>query len=136
MLIKTRDKWEAAEAFINTWLKDKSVYCNNCGIPYMPQDKDKNGKWIPCCETPEIGTNWDFAKQIIDDNKKVRQTRFNKHASNKEKNWRMSVRIPPKLYSDLKNYFENNYHIKLFESNEDLRKFMRRFKAFCIPNKI
>jgi len=43
MFIKTADKWEAISAFINTWLKDRALYCNNCGFPF-----------VACCEKPRI----------------------------------------------------------------------------------
>ena len=133
MLIKTVDKWEAAHAFINTWLKDKRAYCNNCGMPYFKEEKKE---WEPCCENPDIGTNWDFTKRIIDDNKKIRQTRKNDYASNKKRNWRMGVRLPPALYMALKDYFEKGYNTKVFKDNADLHKFMKKFKVFCIPQRI
>ena len=31
VFVKTFDKWIATKAFINQWLKDQRLYCNNCG---------------------------------------------------------------------------------------------------------
>lgn len=136
MLVKTTDKMEAVEAFMNTWLKDKTKYCNYCGLSFNPKDTDEQGKWVPCCEKPEIGTNWDVTKRIIDENKEIRKTRLNKFASNEKKNFRMKTRIPPKLYQDLKHYFEKQYNEKIFKDKKEMNRFARKFKVFTIPEKI
>ena len=40
-IVSTTDKWTAAEAFINTWIADPTLYCNNC-----------NDMYVPCCKAP------------------------------------------------------------------------------------
>ena len=40
-IVQTTDKWTATEAFINTWIADPTLYCNNCDDMY-----------VPCCKAP------------------------------------------------------------------------------------
>lgn len=136
MFVKTTDKLTAMHAFMNTWLKDKTMYCNYCGLPYMPKMTDDQGKWVPCCESPEIGTNWDVTKIIIEENKEMRKTRNNEYASTKKKDFRMKSRIPPKLYQDMKAYFSKEYNEKIFSDKNEVNKFIRKFPVFCIPDRI
>jgi len=135
MLIKTNDRWKPVEAFINMWLKDDTLYCNNCGLPFH-DIKDKSGKWEPCCENPELGTNWSITKRIIEENKELRKTRKNQYASTDKKDFRFKTRIPPKLYHDLTRYFEKEFKQKLFRDKKDATVFARKFPVFRVPDRL
>jgi len=49
---------------------------------------------------------------------------------------RFGVSIPPRLLHDLGNYFMKMYNEKLFDTQEELRSFMKEFPAFSIPERI
>jgi hypothetical protein len=125
MLVKTNNKWDAVRAFINTWLKDQTFYCNNCGENWNPLT-------FPCCENPQIGRNIDHTKGVIKQNKMWRQTRKNKHASTDDKSIRWGISMPPRLLYDLERYFKTQYNEKLFNNNKELYKFMKEFPEFCV----
>lgn len=130
MLIKINNKWEAVHAVINTWLKDRRVYCNGCGLTYCPEAG-------ACCEDPQLGTNMDFCRGVIVQNKVSKQTRANDYASNKSKTMRWGVSLPPDLMRTLDNYMKAHGHKKgLFEEVSDLTKFMKKFPQFAIPTKV
>jgi hypothetical protein len=135
MLLQTKDKIEAIQSFINTWLKDKAVYCNNCGLPFI-DIKKADGSWDACCETPQLGRNVDFAVAILKQNKMIRQTRKNETASNDDKTMRWGVSMPPMLYQDLESYFQKNYKEKLFKDNKELHTFMKRLPQFCVAERV
>jgi len=128
MLIKTNDKFEAIHAFINTWLKDKQIYCGNC-------DTDYNEATFPCCEEPVLETNSGHTKAIIEAIKDLKKDQINEFASNKEKNFRSTVKIPKRLYWDLDKYL-GNYGYKLFDNEEDMLKFAKKFPQFSVPERI
>jgi hypothetical protein len=131
MLIKTTDKWTAVQAFINTWLKDQTLYCNHCGMLF-----DKN--FFPCCENPQVGSNIDHTMGLIKQNKEMSKMRLNEFASTKKKTMRWGVSIPPKLLHDLEKYLKSTSgdDEKLFNNNKELHQFMRRFPVFKIPEKV
>jgi len=119
-------------AVINKWLKDPSVYCNECSQPYQPE----LGR---CCENPHIGRNWDFCELLISENKVISHSRLNEFGSNKDKNLRWSLRLPPRLYETLNNYMKQHGHkTGLFDPKKpsDLNKFMKRFPMFAIAKKV
>lgn len=126
----------AIRAFINTWLKDKSVYCNYCGLPFNPKDQNEHGQWNPCCENPQIGRNVDHTMGIIKQNRAIRETRKNDFAQTDSKAMRMGISLPPMLLKDLENYFKKNYDQKLFVDNKELHKFMREFPDFTTCRRI
>lgn len=136
MFVKTTDKWEAIRAFINTWLKDQTLYCNNCDKDYDPFDKDEQGRWRPCCKNPQIGRNIDHTMGIIKQNKAIRQTRKNEFASVENKTMRWGVSLPPRLLYALERYCKNQTGEKLFSTNADLHAFMKKFPVFCIPEEV
>ena len=127
--VNTYDRWEAAHAFINTWLKDQSKYCNNCGADYFPD--------LPyCCEKPQVGRNVDHTVGLIKQNAELRKMSRNVHASNETKTMRWGVSLPPRLFQALNSYFQQHLGHKLFAEKKDLREFAKRFKAFSIPERI
>ena len=128
MLIKTNDKWQAAKALINVWLKDKTIYCGNC-------DADYDKRFFPCCDEPVLGTNFDHTKAIVEGIKDQKKIALNEYASNKKKNFRSTVKIPRRLYGLLDRYYKN-HGTKLFENESEVRQFARKFKMFKVPVRI
>lgn len=130
MLVKTSDKWEALHAFINTWLKDPTLYCNICGSDYKPHLGQ-------CCSEPQIGTNLQVTKAVIAQNREHTKTRANPFASDKTKNLRWGISIPPRLYESANRYFkQHGYEKGLFSDDGDLKAFMRKFPYFRIAEKV
>ena len=160
--VQTTDKWEAAHAFINTWLKDPTYYCNNCGADFLsccarPHIalkkvtliaeegsneriisfcKNCNAEVSACCDNVQIGTNRDHTAGLIKQNKEMQRTRTRLTASNKDKTMRWGVSLTPRLYNALNKYFLDTIQEKLFENKKQMHEFMRRFKQFCIPERI
>ena len=160
--VQTTDKWTATHAFINTWLKDPTYYCNNCGSDYIqcckaPRPvllqrtiddgsevkkavvlhcKNCGAEIWQCCENPQIGTNKDHTYALIKQNKEIVKVARNEFASNEGKNMRFGLSLPPRLFQDLNKYFQTTYEKKLFNTKEELREFMKRFPAFKIAEKI
>lgn len=126
--VKTTDKWTAAHAMINTWLKDPTHYCGNCDADYDPNN-------FPCCEDPIIGNNMYHTKQIIDGIRDKQKSLFNEYAADKKKTMRSTVMLPKRLYYLLDNYFKK-HDMRLFETPRDQIQFMRRFPMFKVPNRI
>jgi len=128
MLIRTNNKEKAFRAVINTWLKDKTVYCNACG-------KDFSGD-PNCCEEPQIGRNMDHCMGVIKQNKMIRETRANDFASTSDKTLRLGVSIPPGLYTLLDNFKTMNGKPKLFREDGELNWFMKTFPQFRTANRV
>lgn len=122
MLIKTPDKQKAFEAVINMWLKDKTMYCNNCGTPFIDHPF--------CCEDPQIGRNIDHCKGVINQNKELMKTRLNDFASNKDKTMRWGLSIPPGLHTLLDQYKKMHGLPGLFKEEGEIAWFMKKFPAF------
>jgi hypothetical protein len=130
MLIKINNKWEAVHAVINTWLKDKRKYCNNCGKDYVPE-------LGACCNDPAVMTNFDVCLGIIRQNRETQKSRSNDFASTKDGNLRWGVSLPPDLLRTLDGYMKSHGHKKgLFEEVSDLNKFMKKFPQFCVAKKV
>lgn len=130
MLIKTNNKWEALHAFINTWLKDPTVYCNVCNADYKPH-------LGPCCDSPELGTNLDITRAVVTQNREYTKSRMNSYAANKDNTMRWGISMPPRLYQSANMYFKNHGYPKgLFGDNKDLKAFMKKFRAFRIAEKV
>lgn len=130
MLIKTTNKMDCIRAFINTWIKDKSRYCNNCGFPYFPNMTE------PCCTDMQFGNNMQIVEALILQNKDRKMMQFNDFGASKGKTFRNAISLPPKLLKDLETYFKENYNEKLFENNTELHKFMKEFPMFTIARRI
>ena len=116
-------------ALINTLLKDKTVYCNECGADYV------EGEY--CCDYPHIGTHRDFIEAIILQNKDTKATRFNDTGSGKEQGaFRWGLSIPPRFMMELETAFKTTYNEKLLKDNREMHRFMREFPAFCVCRKV
>lgn len=127
--IRTTDKWVAVKAFINTWLRDETRYCNNCGMDFIA---DGNS----CCDNPQYGTNAEYMVALLKQNKLRQESRKNEFASNDEKTFRLGVSILPRLLEDLEEYCATTMKEKLWVDNKELNEFMRRFPMFCIAKKV
>jgi len=133
MLIQTTNKMDCIKAFINMWIKDPTWYCNTCGSRYgVEQPKPP----FTCCEEPQIGRNIDHTKGVIEQNKKIRETRNNDFGSNNAKTIRWGVSLPPALLADLERYFRKHYDMKLFETPEEMQQFARKFPVFATCKRV
>jgi hypothetical protein len=70
-------------------------------------------------------------KEILEFNKAFRRTLYNQYASNEKKNIRLALMLPARLKILLDQAFPG-----FFDDKKNLRKFMKRFSGFCIPEKI
>jgi len=164
--VQTTDKWLATHAFINTWLKDPTLYCNNCGDVYVPccaktqpvitkitKSITKDGKesiedryvykcknccaeMYICCDNPQVADNKTHTYALIQQNKDIQKSRLHSTAANKTKTMRLGVSLPPALYDALEKYFKETLNEKLFDNKIELREFMKRFPQFTIPERI
>lgn len=132
MLIKTKDKWDAAKSVINLWLADQTLHCNNCGEKFNA-DLWKEG---PCCEEPEIGRNMDHLKGVINENKRIREQAKNDYSANDDKNLRIGLAMPPSLLLTLEDYFKKHGGEKLFRNNQEMHSFMKKFPMLCTARKV
>jgi len=129
---KTSNKMKAIRAFINTWLKDVTWYCNHCGQNFDAKLFEHES----CCDNPQIGRNRDHTMGLVNQNKRLQEDRLNDFASNETKTMRWGISIPPRLMSDLERYFKVNYEEKLFNNIGELRQFMQEFPQFRVAKKI
>lgn len=131
----TLSKEEAIKSFLNQFLQDETLYCNHCGMIYTPCPV--GCVETPCCDKPQIGNNKQILEAFALEQKRIRQTRLNEYASNKQKNFRLSLSFPPRLMHDLEQYCMNELKEPLFrEDGSDLNDFMRAFPIFCVPEKV
>lgn len=129
MLVQTKSRKDFLHAAMNTWLKDTRIYCNNCG-------KTAEAGETKCCEDPQIGTNYDICKAVVEQNKMLRQTRLNEFASTKGKHMRFGVSLPPGLYQCLDRLCKKHENKGLFNEEYDVNWFAKNFRVFAIPEKI
>jgi len=122
-----RGKYAALRKFINEWLTDQSVYCNSCGLPYFGQ---------VCCDSPQIGKNFDHCWAVIIQNKTRQKIRLNQFGSNAGKTMRLGLSLPEKLLRDLEQYSREVLGEKLFVNQKDMHGFARAFPMFMIMEKI
>lgn len=137
MLVRSTNKIDAAKAFVNTWLKDPTFYCNYCGLDYHPSPVD-TGEGVYdqlCCESPEIGRNIDHTRGCVKQNQEKQKELIKNTGANKDDTMRHGLSMPPRLYQDLKKYF-GTYDEKFLDTPKELHEFMRAFPQFCIPHKI
>ena len=125
---KTSDKWLACRNYINLWLADDTLYCNNCGMPFHAAHFRES----PCCENPQVGRNFDHMKALFDQNKRRREEQKNRYGSNESKSFRVCVSIPARLLTDLEQFFKKHGE-KLFNNDRELRQFMQKFPEFRVP---
>ena len=121
----TNSKEVALRAFINEWIKDSEVYCNYCGEKYNapPVGSEES----ICCENRQLGTNAQILHALIIENKRIRETRANQFASNKDKTFRLGISMPPRLLHDLEEYSLNTLKEPLLKDNNEMNDFMRSF---------
>ena len=118
----------ALRDFITLWAKDPTFYCNHCGQIYT---KPPEGcEEIICCEKPQYGTNLQFLHALIHENKRIRETRMNQFASNKDKSLRMAISITPRLLHDMEEYCINTLKEPLWKDTKEMNDFARSFPQF------
>jgi hypothetical protein len=120
-----KGKYAEIRKFINNWLLDQTVYCNNCGLPFFGE---------VCCDKPEIGKNLDHCWAVIIQNKARRLGRG--LASNQSKTMRLGLSIPVSLLYALEKFSKEKLGEKLFVNQQDMRGFMRAFPQFTICERI
>jgi hypothetical protein len=130
----TTSKETAIRAFINEWLRDSTVYCNYCGEKYVvpPVGCEE----MICCDRRQLGTNLTLLHALIQENKRIRETRANAFASNKDMSFRLGISMIPRLMSDLEDYSINTLKEPLWKDSNEMNDFMRSFPQFCIPEKV
>jgi len=124
-----RGKYKEIRAFINQWLLDPTVYCNNCGFPFFIGEK-------ACCENPQIGKNIQHCHALFLQIAAERKTNLNSYGSNASKTLRQGVSLPPDLLTKLEQFCMNKWGVKLFENTKDLRGFMKAFPQFTTCERI
>lgn len=128
---QTTNKITAAKAFINTWLKDETIYCGNC-------DENWNAdfhKFESCCENPQFGRNKDHVRGIAKQNKETIELNKNDYGSTDDKSMRVGASIPPRLFRDLEQYFKKHGD-KFLETPKDLHAFLKAFPVFKVCKKV
>ena len=131
MLIKTKNKEDAYRAIINVWLKDQTLYCNNCGKEFRPERDNPM-----CCDMPHIGKNIDHCKGIIDQNKELMKTRKNDFASTKGKDIRWGLSLPISLFYTIDSWKKGQGMKGLFMDDGEITWFMKKFPCFRIANRV
>lgn len=124
-----KGKYAELRKFINHWLTKKSVYCNNCGMPYFPDEKS-------CCESPQIGKNFDHCWAVIIQNKARQKECANQYASNLDNTMRLGLSMPVNLLRELEKFSLEKLGEKLFVNQKDFRGFCKAFPQFAIMEKI
>jgi len=131
MLIKPKNREDAYRAVINTWLKDKTLYCNNCGKTF---DRLKDSPF--CCDTPHIGTNMDHCRGIVNQNKEMMKTRKNDFASTQGKDIRWGLSVPISLFYTLNSWKKAQGFKGLFEEDGEITWFMKKFPQFRVASRV
>lgn len=129
--IKTTDKTTAIQGIINEWLKDPTFYCGNCGERFNPNFHI----YESCCENPMFGRNIDHTRLLVKVNKQVTDKALKKTGAGKNNSFRYAINMPAGLFNMLEGYFKKHGE-KLFNDNKELHTFMRKFKAFTIPEEV
>ena len=120
-----KGKYAELRKFINQWLREQHVYCNNCGLPFFG---------AVCCEHPEIGKNIDHCWAVICQNKARRHGSGT--AANLSNTMRLGLSIPESLLKALEKFSREKLGEKLFVNQEDMRGFMKAFPQFVIAERI
>ncbi len=121
----TTSKETALRAFIHEWIKDDTVYCNYCGDKYVAPPV--GCEEFLCCDKRQLGTNATILHALMIENKRIRETRLNQFASNKDKTFRMGISMPPRLLHDLEEYSINTLKEPLLKDAKEMNDFMRSF---------
>ena len=125
----TTCKETALKDFIRLWLEDTTPYCNCCGSIFINDGLD-------CCETPQIGTNLLLLSALIQENQRIKMSRENDFASNKNKTLRLGISITPRLLHDLEQFSINTLQEPLWKDQAEMNDFMKAFPEFCIPRRV
>jgi len=120
-------KVNATKAFINTWLKDKTVYCAACG-------SDFKGRF--CCDNPHLTDRVKRVTDLMEANQEAKDNQLNRFASTKDKHMRRSLSMPAELLRDLESYFMSQYQEPFLTDQKETRAFMKAFPQFCIARVI
>ncbi len=121
----TADKELAFRAIINTWLKDKTRYCVQCGKTTFEMEDGK------CCDDQLVGNNWQICEAIIEQNKDIRETRKNDFGSTKDKTIRWGVSLPTSLFYTIDRWKRANCQgVGLFTEKGEMEWFAKRFPVF------
>jgi hypothetical protein len=128
--IKTT-KMNAIKALINEWLKDHTMYCNNCDLDANPALL----AYESCCENPQIGRNIEHYLGCVKQNKAIREFQLKETGATENNNLRHAVSLPPRLLFWLEGYFDK-YGEKLFNNRSELHAFMKRFPQFNSCEKV
>jgi len=120
-----KGKYSEIRKFINHWLTDQSVYCNNCGLPFYGEI---------CCEDPQIGKNFDHCWAVVIQNK-ARQ-KGSGFSANNTNTMRLGLSIPAGLLQALERFCKERLGQKLFVNQKDLRGFSKAFPQFAIWERI
>jgi hypothetical protein len=127
-LMATGTRKQAIQSMINMWLKTEVMTCATCGEPYV--------EGVSCCDFPVIGNNVDTLKIFLKELKKIKETRANKFASNKDKSLRFGVSMPVNLYNFLDKAMRKLYNERLFNDTHGTVWFAKNFPQFCVPEEI
>lgn len=120
----TADKELAFRAIINTWLKDKTRYCCQCGKTTYEMIDGK------CCDDQLIGNNVQVCEAIIEQNKDIRASRMNDYGSNDDKTLRWGVSLPPSLYYTIDRWKKGQNMPGLFNEKGEMEWFAKKFPVF------
>lgn len=116
-------KINATRAFINTWLKDPTIYCASCSSDF---------KGELCCGEPHLTNRMKRVADLVEANREQQANQLNRYASTKAKNMRRSLSIPAELLRDLESYFKSQYQEPFLSNLKETRAFMKAFPQFCI----
>jgi hypothetical protein len=122
-------KYVEIRKFINHWLVDPLVYCNNCGFPYFPGRP-------ACCNDPIIGKNIQHCQALMAQNRAIIKTNLNQFGSNESKTLRHGASLPPDLIKKLEQFCQETMGEKLFVNQKDFRGFCKAFPMFTVMEKI
>ena len=120
-------KMNAVKAFINTWLKDKTVYCAACG-------QDFNG--TGCCEAPHLTDRATRISEFIQANKEEQALQLNDYGASKDRNMRRAISMPAELFRDIETYFKSQYGEKFLDNKNEVRDFMKMFPQVSIARRV
>lgn len=127
----TADKELAFRAIINTWLKDKTRYCCQCGKTTFEMEDGK------CCDDQMIGNNMQVCEAIILQNKDIRESRKNDFGSTDDKSIRWGVSLPPSLFYTIDKWKRANCNnVGLFSEKNEINWFAKKFPVFATCNRI
>ena len=124
-----KGKYADIRKFINQWLLDPALYCNNCGFPFFIGEK-------ACCENPQVGSNLQHCQALFIQIAAQRKTNLNEYASNASKTMRLGVSLPPDLMAKLEKFCMQKWGEKLFVNQKDFRGFIKAFPQFTTVEKI